>query len=176
MLRCELVGVDGRVAVLALAVVLSTWFAAQSADFPPGLWKETGANPSGLCRFAASTGSPPSITASGRAASANNVEIRCTLARLTRSRAGGSVSSNGSSTILSVIPDGSTVKKGDLLCELDSAEYEELVRRQTIGVKKAMAEHPRRPAQFTRLPRSISVPISKEAFDKLSKRSRGRSP
>ena len=82
-----------------------------------------------------------SITAAGRAASMNNSEIRCTLERLTSPGAGGSVSSNGSSTILSVIPDGSVVKKGDLLCELDSADYQELVRRQTIGVQKAMAEH-----------------------------------
>ncbi|AGA26735.1 efflux RND transporter periplasmic adaptor subunit [Singulisphaera acidiphila] len=81
------------------------------------------------------------ITAAGRAASMNNSEIRCKLERLTSPGGGGSVSSNGSSTILSVIPDGSVVKKGDLLCELDSAEYQELVRRQTIGVQKAMAEH-----------------------------------
>ncbi|WP_406695959.1 efflux RND transporter periplasmic adaptor subunit [Singulisphaera sp. Ch08] len=82
-----------------------------------------------------------SITAAGRAASMNNSEIRCTLERLISPGGGGVVTSNGSSTILSLIPDGSVVKKGDLLCELDSADYQELVRRQLIGVKKAEAEH-----------------------------------
>jgi HlyD family secretion protein len=82
-----------------------------------------------------------SITAAGRAASVFNTEIRCQLERLSSPGGGGSVSSNGSSTILSIIPDGSTVRKGDLLCELDSAEYTEMVRRQTIGVRKAEAEH-----------------------------------
>jgi len=82
-----------------------------------------------------------SITAAGRAASMNNTEIRCKLERLTSPGGGGSVSANGASTILSLIPDGSLVKKGDILCELDSSEYVELVRRQTIGLRKAEADH-----------------------------------
>src|SRR4051794_40664432 len=76
------------------------------------------------------------ITAAGRAASSNNTEIRCALERISTT---GSTNSRDStaSTILSVIPDGTTVKKGDLICELDSSAYVELVRRQEIAVKQA---------------------------------------
>jgi len=82
-----------------------------------------------------------SIVAAGRALSSNSTVIRCALMRLSSPGAGGTVSSNGASTILSLVPDGTQVKEGDLLCELDASEFVELVRRQTIGVRKAEAEH-----------------------------------
>ncbi|SIO61671.1 HlyD family secretion protein [Singulisphaera sp. GP187] len=133
-------GLGSKITVLAIIVVLIALFAPSSPDFS-GIRRKT--DPYEKFR------SVPvrrvnwlttSITAAGRAASMNNSEIRCTLQRLASPGAGGSVSSSGSSTILSVIPDGSVVKKGDLLCELDSADYQELVRRQLIGVRKAEAE------------------------------------
>lgn len=80
------------------------------------------------------------VNASGRVASANNTEIRCVLER-TGPSGSGSVGSDGASTILSLVPDGTMVTQGQLLCELDDSAYTELVRRQTIGVKKAQAEH-----------------------------------
>jgi HlyD family secretion protein len=48
---------------------------------------------------------------------------------------------NGSSTILSLVPEGSMVKKGEILCELDSSAYQELVRRQQITLEQVKAEH-----------------------------------
>ena len=47
----------------------------------------------------------------------------------------------GASTLLSIIPDGSTVKKGDVLAVLDSSDYEELVRTQQMNVDRAQADH-----------------------------------
>lgn len=127
--------------LLAVGVVLIASFAPTSPYFPPNRWKREPRERIRSVPVRRIAWFTTSITAAGRAASMNNSEIRCTLERLASPGAGGSVSSSGSSTILSVIPDGSTVKKGDVLCELDSADYQELVRRQLIGVQKAMAEH-----------------------------------
>jgi len=79
------------------------------------------------------------ITAAGRAASTNNTEIRCALERMSATGSSGSRDATAS-TIISVIADGTTVKKGDLLCELDASAYVEMVRQQEIAVKQAAAE------------------------------------
>jgi HlyD family secretion protein len=76
------------------------------------------------------------ILAPGRVASSQSTEIRCTLERLD---AGSLV--NGASTILTLIPDGTTVEAGQVLCELDSSSYQELLRRQQIVVEQAVADH-----------------------------------
>ncbi|MFM7130744.1 MAG: HlyD family secretion protein, partial [bacterium] len=39
-----------------------------------------------------------------------------------------------------IIPDGTRVKKGDILCKLDSREFEEMVRLQKINVERAKAD------------------------------------
>ena len=80
------------------------------------------------------------VVAPGRIASTQSTEIRCTLEKLDSAAAGGSLV-NGASTILSLVPEGSMVKKGDILCELDSSAYQELVRRQKITVEQVKAEH-----------------------------------
>ncbi len=67
----------------------------------------------------------------GSVDSASNIEIRC------------QVESAGGLTILSVIPEGSIVKKGDLLVELDSSTLRENVTKQKIAVlasKSTLAE------------------------------------
>jgi HlyD family secretion protein len=43
-------------------------------------------------------------------------------------------------TILELIPEGTRVKKGDVLCRFDAAHYEELARLQKIELERAMAE------------------------------------
>jgi HlyD family secretion protein len=53
---------------------------------------------------------------------------------------GRSFFAGGASTILDIIPNGITVKKGDVLCTLDASEYEELARVQTINVLSHLAE------------------------------------
>ena len=72
------------------------------------------------------------VVASGRIDSINNTEIRCALER---------VANGVTPTILSLIDDGTTVKKNDVLCEIDSSDYQELVRQQTITVQQARATH-----------------------------------
>jgi HlyD family secretion protein len=80
------------------------------------------------------------VVAPGRIASAQSTEIRCTLEKLSSAAPGESLV-NGASTILSLVPEGSMVKKGDVLCELDSSAYQELVRRQQISLEQVKADH-----------------------------------
>ena len=53
---------------------------------------------------------------------------------------GGGVLCRRSSTILEIIPNGTTVKKGDVLCTLDASEYEDVALAQTIRVEQHKAE------------------------------------
>ena len=43
--------------------------------------------------------------------------------------------------MLSVVADGTAAKKGDILCELDSSEYVEMLRQQQMAVEQARADH-----------------------------------
>ena len=43
--------------------------------------------------------------------------------------------------MLTVLPEGSEVKKGDLLASLDASTYEEMYRQQVITVEQAKASH-----------------------------------
>ncbi len=52
-----------------------------------------------------------------------------------------SSSSTGASTLISVVPEGTHVKKGDVLAELDVSTYEEMLRQQTIVVEQAKASY-----------------------------------
>ncbi len=63
----------------------------------------------------------------GSVDSASNVDIRC------------QVESAGGVTILWVIPEGSIVKKGDLLVELDSSTLRENVTKQEIAVLASLS-------------------------------------
>ncbi len=80
------------------------------------------------------------LRAAGTTDSENNTIIDCQLERLESRSEGRSTMSSGASTILWVIDDGTSVKKGDLLCSLDSSEYEELVRQQQIKVDRGRAD------------------------------------
>ena len=71
------------------------------------------------------------IVAAGRIESAHSTEVRCELERLTTGGLGA--------TILKLVDDGTNVKKNDVLCEIDSSEYVEMVRRQTIVVDQSRA-------------------------------------
>ncbi len=63
------------------------------------------------------------VVEDGNVESANNVEIKCQVA--------------GGSAILWIIPDGSEVKAGDKLVELDKAQLEEQINQQRITYEKA---------------------------------------
>jgi HlyD family secretion protein len=75
----------------------------------------------------------------GRVESSHNTIIACELERLEMRSEGKTVTSGGASTILSLIPEGTEVKKGDVLCQLDGSDYEELVRTQEIKTLQSAA-------------------------------------
>ena len=79
------------------------------------------------------------LTASGRIESTHKTVIQCELERLEISNEGRSFASGGASTILEVVEEGTTVKKGDVLCRLDSSAFEELVRTQTMKTEQSRA-------------------------------------
>jgi HlyD family secretion protein len=80
------------------------------------------------------------VTASGAAQSSQQTVVKCQLENLQVRSRGGPVYAGGASTILEIIPNGTTVQKGDVLCKLDSSEYEELVRVQALRVEQHRAE------------------------------------
>lgn len=81
------------------------------------------------------------LTASGRVDSSRSTIIECDLENLGVSVRGVGMVAGGASTILSVIPDGSRVKKDDVLCVLDSSDYVELERQQAMNVDRARADY-----------------------------------
>jgi len=66
----------------------------------------------------------PALTASGRVESSKRTLIECELEDITIGVMGQRVSAGGASVLLSVIPEGSLVRKGDVLAVLDSSDYE----------------------------------------------------
>ncbi|MGP0069636.1 MAG: efflux RND transporter periplasmic adaptor subunit [Isosphaeraceae bacterium] len=79
----------------------------------------------------------PNLSAPGRVESSRRTIVRCQLENL----AGSSSTSGGASTILWLIPEGTPVKKGDILARLDSSTYDEMLRQQTIVVEQARSTH-----------------------------------
>ncbi len=81
------------------------------------------------------------LSAPGEVQSAQKTLIECELENLSVASEGRRVTAGGSSTILEIIPDGSRVQKGDVLCRLDASDYVELVRDQKIKVEQARADY-----------------------------------
>jgi HlyD family secretion protein len=80
------------------------------------------------------------LTAGGRVESPQKTLIECELENLQVRSEGRVLNAGGFSTILDLVPDGSVVKRDEVLCRLDSSDYEELVRQQEIIVQEARAE------------------------------------
>jgi HlyD family secretion protein len=76
----------------------------------------------------------PVLNAPGRLESSKRTLIRCDLENIAGAR-------GASSTLLTVLPEGTAVKRGDVLATLDSATYDEMLRQQTITVEQAKASH-----------------------------------
>src|SRR5437764_3205050 len=76
----------------------------------------------------------PALTASGRVESSKRTLIECELEDITIGVKGQRISAGGASVLLSVIPEGSLVRRGDVLAVLDSSDYEELLRQQRMTV------------------------------------------
>ena len=79
------------------------------------------------------------LTAWGRVESSHKTIISCELERLEIRSAGRSMTSGGASTILSIVDEGTRVEAGDVLCNLDASEYDELVRTQEMKTEQAVA-------------------------------------
>jgi HlyD family secretion protein len=82
----------------------------------------------------------PTVTATGRVESAKRTVIECELENIAIGVRGQRLDAGGASVLLSVIPEGSLVKRGDILAVLDSADYEEMLRVQRITVERAAAD------------------------------------
>ena len=82
-----------------------------------------------------------SMRAGGRVDSSERTIIECRLENVEYRVRGVSMMVGGSSTILSVMPEGSVVTKGDVLCEFDASSYVELVRQQQMNLDRAQADH-----------------------------------
>ena len=81
------------------------------------------------------------LTTGGKVESAERTVVECELERLEMSVKGQALVGGGASTVISVVPDGTMVKKGDILCELDASEYREMLRQQQMTVQRAQADH-----------------------------------
>jgi HlyD family secretion protein len=75
------------------------------------------------------------ILAQGEVQCAEKITVQCELESL-----GGGAQGAGSSTILYLAPEGSHVKEGDLLCELDASVYVDMLQQEEIKVNQARAE------------------------------------
>lgn len=82
----------------------------------------------------------PMLKAGGRIESGKRTIIVCQLERLSVGVRGQGVSAGGASVLLKVIPEGSRVKRGDVLAVLDASDYAELHRIQVMSVERARAD------------------------------------
>jgi HlyD family secretion protein len=80
------------------------------------------------------------VTASGVAQSSQQTVVKCQLENLRIRSRGGAFYTGGASTILEIIPNGTTVKKGDVLCRLDASDYEDVAQAQEIRVLQHQSE------------------------------------
>jgi HlyD family secretion protein len=82
----------------------------------------------------------PTLSASGQVQSAKRTEIECQLENITVGVRGQRLAAGGASVLLRAVPEGTFVKRGDVLAVLDSSDYEELLRVQRITVERAKAD------------------------------------
>lgn len=100
-----------------------------------------------------------SVNAPGVIESASNTKVECEIERLELRVQGRTLSSSGSTRILTLVPDGSIVKKGDVICTLDASQFDEMLRTQRINVERAKSEE---------LQASMELDVAKIALDEYS--------
>jgi HlyD family secretion protein len=120
-------------AVAMLGVLVFVWMRWHEPKSPAERYVITGVRRSNLF---------PTQVASGRVESAKRTVIDCELENVSVGvgRGGPRAFAAGASTLLSVVPEGTTVKKGDVLAVLDSSDYEELLRLQRITVERSKSD------------------------------------
>jgi HlyD family secretion protein len=82
----------------------------------------------------------PTRIASGRLESGKRTIIECKLENVAVGVRGQRLTAGGASVLLSVIPQGTDVKRGDVLAVLDSSDYEELLRLQRITFERSKSD------------------------------------
>jgi HlyD family secretion protein len=82
----------------------------------------------------------PALTAGGRVESVRRTVIQCELENIHAGVMGQRLTAGGASVLLSIVPDGSVVHKGDVLAVLDSSDYEEVLRQEQMTVERARAD------------------------------------
>ncbi len=82
----------------------------------------------------------PALTASGRVESSKRTLIECELENISIGLMGERLTAGGASVLLSIIPEGSFVQRGDVLAVLDASNYEELLRQQRMTVERSRAD------------------------------------
>ncbi len=82
-----------------------------------------------------------SVRAGGKIESMKRTMIECQVEALHFSSEGRSFFASERPTILEIVDEGALVKKGQVLCRLDSSDYEELVRQQEIKLEQARNDH-----------------------------------
>ncbi len=80
------------------------------------------------------------VSASGEIDCVRRTLIECDLDNVNTGIGGQRFGTNGSSTIIDLVPEGTYVDSGQVICQLDSSEYEELVRQQEIKVQQARSD------------------------------------
>jgi HlyD family secretion protein len=80
------------------------------------------------------------LTAGGAVQCPQKTVVKCQLENLRVRSRGATSFLGGASTILDIIPNGTTVRKGDVLCKLDAWEYEEMADAQAFRVAQHLAE------------------------------------
>jgi HlyD family secretion protein len=83
----------------------------------------------------------PELTASGRVESSKRTVVECELENISIGVLGERLTAGGASVLLSIVPEGSVVQKGDVLAVLDASDYEELLRQQRITVERSRADY-----------------------------------
>lgn len=82
----------------------------------------------------------PTLSTGGQTRSARRTIIECQLENLSAGVSGQRITAGGASVLLKLIPEGTVVKKGDVLAVLDSSDYLELLRVQKINTERAQAD------------------------------------
>ena len=124
----------GRNAIVVGSIVLTAFL---TATHQMGTWPWNDRRPLRerfLFTHVSRTDLAPVLNAPGLLESSKSTLIVCELENIAGVSGGGS-------TMLTVLPEGTPVKRGDVLARLDSSTYEEMLRQQAITVEQAKASH-----------------------------------
>lgn len=132
-----------RSSLAAIAIVAAAGASIQLASKPPKSWPwQTTLSLVEKYRFApvSRTDLAGTLTASGELRSSKRTVIECALQNITIGVKGQRLEAGGASVLLDLVPEGTVVKRGDVLARLDSSDYEELLRQQQITVERSRAD------------------------------------